>query len=515
MDRVKIFDTTLRDGEQSPGVALNVEDKLEIARQLERLNVDIIEAGFAASSPGDFESVQRIAREIKGTTVASLARAVPNDVEQAIKALTGASAQPRVHVFISSSDIQVLHQLEKDRETVLEMARAMVARAKQFTSDVEFSPMDATRSAPEYLYRLLSEVIKAGATTINIPDTVGYTMPHEFSDMIKGIRENVMGVDNVTISVHCHNDLGLATANSHAAVLAGARQVEVCVNGIGERAGNAALEEVVMGIKVRPDLVGNVTTGVNTKELSRTSRLVSNLTGMSVQPNHPVVGLNAFRHQSGIHQAAVLKMRQTFEIMDPVEVGVESGSQIVLNKNSGRHGLKARLKDLGYEIGDEELSRIFIAFKDLADKKGEIDDRDLEALVAEKERTSHETYHLDYVQVTAGDHAIPTATVRIIRPDGDVLSDSDTGTGPVDAIYRAINRVVGVPNELIEFTVKSVTEGIDAQGEVTIRIEKDGKTYSGRGADTDILVASAKAYINALNRLVAAEAAGIAEKVYP
>ncbi len=513
MERVNIFDTTLRDGEQSPGVALNVQDKLEIAKQLERLGVDIIEAGFAASSPGDFESVETIAREVRGAIIASLSRAVPGDVDQSWEALKGAE-HPRIHVFISSSDIQVLHQLEKDRETVLEMARSMVARAKKHTSDVEFSPMDATRSDPEYVYRLLSEVIAAGATTVNIPDTVGYADTAEFAALIRGVRENVKGIDKATISVHCHNDLGLAVANSLAAVREGARQIEVCVNGIGERAGNAAIEPVVMALKTRRDYY-NVDTGVNTRELARTSRLVSTLTGMSVQPNFPVVGLNAFRHQSGVHQAAVLKLRETFEIMDPHDAGVDLGTQIVLNKNSGRHGLQARLEALGYEITNEELGRIFLAFKELADKKGEIDDRDLEALVAEKERTTHETYRLDFVQVTAGNHAVPTATVRVIGPYGEILTDSAIGDGPVHAIYQAINRVVKVPNQLIEFTVKSVTEGIDAQGDVTIRIESDGRTYSGRGADTDILVASAKAYMNALNRLAYARAAGLTTKVNP
>lgn len=503
VERVLIFDTTLRDGEQSPGVALNAQDKLEIARALERLRVDFIEAGFPASSPGDMEAVKLIAREVRGAAIAGLARAVPGDVDACWEAVREA-AHPRIHVFLSSSDIHLLHQLEKDREEVLEMARTMVARAKRYVSDVEFSPMDATRSDRAYVYRMLEECIQAGATTVNIPDTVGYAIPEEFAEFIRSIFENVRGIEKVTVSVHCHNDLGLAVANSLAAVKAGVRQVEVCVNGIGERAGNAALEEVVMAIHTRKDFFG-LTTGINTREITRTSRLVADLTGMTVQPNKAIVGGNAFRHQSGIHQHGVTKLKETYEIIDAAEIGLEHGSQLVLNKNSGRHGLKARLDELGYEITDEELNRIFFAFKELADKKGEIDDRDLEALVADKLRTSQEVYHLDFVQVTCGDHATPTATVRLIGPDGAIHADAALGTGPVDAVYRAINRIVGVPNQLTEFSVKSVTEGIDAQGEVTIRIESDGRTYVGRGADTDIVVASAKAYMNALNRLLSVQ----------
>ncbi|MCH8162416.1 MAG: 2-isopropylmalate synthase, partial [Chloroflexi bacterium] len=384
---------------------------------------------------------------------------------------------------------------------VLEMASAMVARAKGYAEDVEFSPMDATRSDREYVYTMLQEVIEAGATTVNIPDTVGYTVPEEFEEFIKAIFENVSNIHKATVSVHCHNDLGMAVANSLAAVRAGARTIEVCVNGIGERAGNASLEEVVMAIRTRPDFF-DMETNINSKEIYRTSRLVERLTGMSLQPNKAIVGTNAFRHQSGIHQDGILKMRETYEIMDAKDIGWPSGAEIVLGKTSGRHGFKARLEALGYELSEEELSRAFLGFKELADKKQEIDDRDLEALVADKKRTSVEVYHLDFVQVMSGDHATPTATVRLISPDGSVLADAALGTGPVDAIYKAINRIINVPNQLTEFSVKSVTEGIDAQGEVTIRIESDGRSYVGRGADTDIMVASAKAYMNALNRLL-------------
>ena len=501
MDKVIIFDTSLRDGEQSPGVALAPSDKLEIATQLARLGVDVIEAGFPRTSPGDFEAVQTIARTVKGAQIAGLAHANPEAVDDCWNAVKVGEA-PRIHVFLSSSDIHIMHQLLKDKETVLEMARSMVARARGYCPDVEFSPMDATRSDREYVYTMLEQCIAAGATTVNIPDTVGYTIPEEFAEFIRDIRNHVPNIDKARISVHCHNDLGLAVANSLAAVRAGARQVETCINGIGERAGNAALEEVVMAIKTRRDFFG-VETGIKTKELYRTSRLVADLTGMGVQPNKAIVGPNAFRHQSGIHQDGILKMRETYEIMDANEIGWPTGgAEIILGKVSGRHGFKARLEALGYELTQEELSRAFMAFKELADKKAEVDDRDLEALVADKLRTTAELYRLDFVQVSCGDHASPTATVRVIAPDGSVRQDAAIGTGPVDAVYRAINRIVDVPNELTEFSVKSVTEGIDAQGEVTIRIEADGRSYVGRGADTDIIVASAKAYMNALNRML-------------
>jgi 2-isopropylmalate synthase len=499
VEKVLIFDTSLRDGEQSPGVALTAEDKIEIAHQLDKLGVDIIEAGFPLTSQGDLEAVAAVAREVRRPVIAALAHAHPEAVDAAWQALKGA-ARPRIHVFLSSSDIHMMHQLRKDKDTVLEMARTMVGRAKQHCEDVEFSPMDATRSEREYVYTMLQQCIEAGATTVNIPDTVGYTVPEEFEEFIRAVFEQVPNIHKAVVSVHCHNDLGLAVANSLAAVRAGARQVEVCVNGIGERAGNAALEEVAMAIETRPDFFG-LKTNINPKEIYRTSRLVQDLAGMSVQPNKAIVGANAFRHQSGIHQDGILKMRETYEIMDAKALGWPTGgAEIVLGKTSGRHGFKSRLEALGYELTDEELSRAFLAFKELADKKLEVDDRDLEALVADKMRTSEEVYHLDFVQVTCGDHATPTATVRLIAPDGAVLADAALGTGPVDAVYRAINRIIQVPNVLTEFHVKSVTEGIDAQGEVTIRVESDGRTYAGRGADTDIIVASAKAYMNALNR---------------
>jgi 2-isopropylmalate synthase len=500
-DKVLIFDTTLRDGEQSPGVALTTSDKVEIATQLDKLGVDIIEAGFPLTSQGDLEAVATVARTVRRPVIAALAHAHPEAVDAARDALKDA-ANPRIHVFLSTSDIHMMHQLRKDRDEVLEMARTQVARAKKYCEDVEFSPMDATRSEREYVFTMLQQCIDAGATTVNIPDTVGYTIPEEFEEFIRAVFENVSNIHKAVVSVHCHNDLGLAVANSLAAVRAGARQVETCVNGIGERAGNASLEEVAMAIRTRSDFFG-LGTNINTREIYRASRLVTDLTGMGIQPNKAIVGGNAFRHQSGIHQDGILKMRETYEIMNAQDIGWPSGgAEIVLGKTSGRHGFKARLEALGYELTDEELSRAFLAFKELADKKLEVDDRDLEALVADKMRTSEEVYHLDFIQVTCGDHSTPTATVRLIAPDGNVLADAALGTGPVDAVYKAINRIIQAPNVLTEFAVKSVTEGIDAQGEVSIRIESDGRSYVGRGADTDIIVASAKAYMNALNRLL-------------
>ncbi len=502
MDRVIIFDTTLRDGEQAAGGTLNIQEKLDIAKQLEKLGVDIIEAGFPISSPGDFEAVKLIAQEVHTPVICALARAKPNDIDRAWEAVKEAK-HPRIHVFLAASDIHLVYQLKKSREEVLQASRAMVARAKQYTDDIEFSPMDASRTEPGYLYQILEGVIEAGATTVNIPDTVGYAIPSEFGQLIKGICQNVPNINQAVISVHCHNDLGLAVANSLEAVKQGARQVECTINGIGERAGNASLEEVVMAIKTRGDLF-NLTTNINTEHIYKTSRLVSELTGFTVQPNKAIVGANAFRHESGIHQDGVIKMPITYEIIDPRTVGI-SASSLVLGKASGRHAFRERLAELGYSLSEEDLNRAFAAFKELADKKKEITDKDIESLVAEEQRTVSEAYHLDRIQVSCGDRGIPTAAVRLIAPDGKVSADAALGTGPVDAVCQAINRLVGVPNVLTEFTVKSVTGGIDAIGEVLIRIESEGVSYTGRGADTDIIVASAKAYTNALNRLLAAK----------
>ena len=501
MEQVVIFDTTLRDGEQSAGAALNLEEKIEIAHQLERLGVDVIEAGFPVASPGDLEAVRRIAEEVRDCTVCGLAHATPQAVDAAWEAVKQAKS-PRIHVFLSSSEVHMSHQLRKTRNQVVKLCKDMVARARGYVSDVEFSPMDATRTDPDFLYQIVETAIKAGATTVNIPDTVGYTIPTEFGQLIDGIFDNVPNIDKAVISVHCHNDLGLAVANSLAAIEHGARQVECTVNGIGERAGNASLEEIVMALQVRKDMLG-FSTRIDTTQIHKASRLVSDITGMYVQDNKAIVGANAFRHESGIHQDGILKERSTYEIMDPRDVGL-TGSTLTLGKLSGRHAFKARLEELGFALSDEELKRAFVAFKELADKKREITDRDIEALVAEEMRLVSETYHLEHVQVSCGDHSVATATVRLAGPDGVSMADAALGTGPVDAIYKAINRLVGVPNELIEFSVKSVTEGIDAIGEVTIRIQSGNRTYTGRGASTDIMVASAKAYLNALNRLIAA-----------
>jgi 2-isopropylmalate synthase len=502
MDKVIIFDTTLRDGEQAAGGTLNVQEKLEIARQLERLGVDVIEAGFPISSPGDFEAVSLIAKEVRKPIICGLARAHPDDIDRAWEAVKGA-AHPRIHVFLSSSDIHLGYQLKKSRQEVLNTAREMVARAKNYTNDIEFSPMDASRTEPEYLYQILEAVIEAGANTVNIPDTVGYAIPGEFGNLIEGIVNNVPNIKKAVISVHCHNDLGLAVANSLEAVRRGARQVECTVNGIGERAGNASMEEIVMAIKTRQDFF-HLSTKVNTNQIYKASRLVSDLTGFVVQPNKAIIGANAFRHESGIHQDGVIKMPITYEIMDPKTVGIPSSS-LVMGKLSGRHAFKEHLAELGYSLKEEDFNRAFAAFKELADKKKGVTDRDIESLIAEEQRTVSEAYHLDRVQVSCGDRGIPTAAVRLIGPEEKVLEDAALGTGPVDAVYKAINRIVDVPNQLTEFTVKSVTEGIDAIGEVLVRIESEGITYTGRGADTDIIIASAKAYMNALNRLLAAK----------
>ena len=504
MDKVIIFDTTLRDGEQAAGGTLNIQEKLEIARQLEKLNVDVIEAGFPISSPGDFEAVSLIAKEIRTPIICALARALPQDVDRAWEAVKEAE-HPRIHVFLSASDIHRVYQLKKSRDEILQISREMVVRAKKYTDDIEFSPMDASRTEPEYIYQIVEAVIDAGATTVNIPDTVGYAIPDEFGGLIEGICHHVPNINRAVISVHCHNDLGLAVANSLEALRRGTRQVECTINGIGERAGNASLEEIVMAIKTRKDFF-NLSTGINTKQIYRTSRLVSELTGFSVQPNKAIVGANAFSHESGIHQDGVIKMPITYEIMDPRTVGIPASS-LVMGKLSGRHAFKERLAELGYSLSGEDLSRAFIAFKELADKKREVTDRDIESIIAEELRTVSEVYHLDRLQISCGDRGIPTAAVRLTAPDGQVLADAALGTGPVDAVCKAIDRLVGVPNVLTEFSVKSVTEGIDAIGEVLIRIESEGITYTGRGADTDILVASAKAYINALNRLLSAKKA--------
>lgn len=499
MEKVIIFDTTLRDGEQAAGGALNVQEKLEIARQLEKLKVDVIEAGFPVTSPGDFEAVKLIAQNVRTPSICVLTHANLKAIDESWEAVKEA-ADPRIHIVLSSSDIHLFYQLKKSQEEVLRMATEAVAHAKKYCANIEFSAMDASRTDKQYIYQLLKATIDAGATTVNIPDTVGWAMPEQFGDLIKEVFQNVPNIDRAVVSVHCHDDLGLAVANSLAGVKNGARQVEGTINGIGERAGNAALEEIVMTIKTRQDYFG-LTSGIDTTQFYGTSRLVSYLTGFAVQSNKAIVGANAFRHSSGLHIDGMLKNVETFQIIDPPSVGVPS-SDMVLGKTSGRHALQERLTELGYRLDQDRFESVFIDFKTLADKKKEITDADILSLVMQKQLPISETYRLDRLQVSCGDRGIPMAGVRIIGSDEKVLEGAALGTGPVDAVYKAINTVLNIPNLLTEFTVKSVTEGIDAIGEVLIRIKSGDVIYTGRGADTDIIVASAKAYVNALNRLL-------------
>ena len=497
-----IFDTTLRDGEQSAGAGLTVDEKLVIAKQLEALGVDVIEAGFAVSSQGDFNAVSQIAETIKNCKVASLARVVEGDIDKAAQALEKAS-NPRIHTFVSSSAIHMEHQMRKDPEEIIDMAVKAVSKAKYYVDDVEFSPMDATRTDIDFLVTLLEATIEAGANTINIPDTVGYAVSKEFGESIKILRDRIRNIDNVIISVHCHNDLGLAVSNSLAAVENGARQIEGCINGLGERAGNAALEEVIMGLEVRKDHF-NVETKVKTSEIGPTSRLVSNLFGFPMQANKAIVGQNAFRHSSGIHQDAFLKDKSTFEIMEPETVGWR-GEALVLGKLSGRAGLKSRLNDLGYDFDNDQLNSLFIKFKDLADSKKEVTDIDLESLILEQSRYEAQKSYLELssLEVNCGNKQKPKAKIEIINMDNKTITSESEGTGPVDAVCKAIDEIIDFDVKLTEFSVNSVTEGIDALGEVTIRIENsNGITFTGTGSDPDIVVASAKAYLNAINRSI-------------
>ncbi|MTI80812.1 MAG: 2-isopropylmalate synthase [Firmicutes bacterium] len=498
-NRVYLFDTTLRDGEQSPGVSLNVAEKVQIGRQLAKMGIDVIEAGFPVTSQGDFNAVQAVAREVKGSSVAALARANPKDIDRAWEAVQDAE-QPRIHTFIATSDIHLQHKLRKDRQQVLEAAVAAVKHAYKYTSDVEFSAEDASRSDLDYLCQVLEAVINAGANVVNIPDTVGYTMPEEFKEFIEQIVKRVPNIDKATISIHCHDDLGLAVANSLAAVAGGARQVEGTINGIGERAGNAALEEVVMGLYTRKDTY-NLTTNVTTEEIYRTSRLVSSLTGMMVQPNKAVVGKNAFAHESGIHQDGVLKERTTYEIMNPSMLGITT-SNIVLGKHSGRHAFRDRLMQLGFNLAEDEVNKAFGRFKDLADKKKEISDHDLEAIVDEEIRELPNTYDLSYLHISSGTTVVPTATVGMKIGD-ETMEEASCGDGPVDAIYKAIDKITNLHLVLEEYVINAVTGGKDALGDVTVKLRQadNGKTYIGRGVSTDVLEASAKAYVNAANKL--------------
>ena len=496
---IQIFDTTLRDGEQSPGASMNVEEKLMIAKQLARLNVDIIEAGFAFSSPGDFEAVKRIAHEVEGPVVASLARAKPEDVDRAWEALKGAP-KPRIHTFISTSDIHLTHQFRLTRDQALKRAVEMVERARGYVEDVEFSPMDATRSDETYLCEVLEAVIAAGARTVNIADTVGYAIPHEFGALIRTIRERVPNIKQAVISVHCHNDPGLSTANSLAAVSEGAGQVECTINGIGERAGNASLEEVVMTLRTRRHHF-NADTRIHTEEIMKTSRLVSKITGMMVQANKSIVGANAFAHESGIHQDGLLKEKMTYEIMTPASVGLGQ-SHLVLGKHSGRHAFKKRLEEMGYQLTEAELNAGFERMKRLADQKKEIFDEDIETIVNEELSRIPEAYALRKIHVESGSDVTPTATVEL-AVHGKTVKNVGKGDGPVDAAYKTIAAITKTPSRLLSYAVAAITGGTDALGEVTVTVQEDGRTAMGHGADTDIIIASVRAYLNALNKLAA------------
>ncbi len=494
---IRIFDTTLRDGEQSPGASMNIEEKILVAKQLARLRVDIIEAGFAFSSPGDFEAIHRIAQEVEGPVICSLARAKPEDIDRAWEALKGAP-KCRIHTFLSSSDIHLKHQFRMTREEALVRAVEMVRHARSYVQDVEYSPMDATRSDLSYLCEVVEAVIEAGAGTVNIPDTVGYTTPQEFGEIIRTLKERVSGIDTVIISVHCHNDLGLAVANSMSAIHAGAGQVECTVNGIGERAGNASLEEVAMGLRTRTDFY-QADTQIQTEEISKSSRLVSNITGMVVQPNKAIVGVNAFAHTSGIHQDGLLKDKSTYEIMQPESVGLTQ-SRLVMGKLSGRHAFREELTALGYSLSDQELQEAFVRFKRLADQKKELFEEDLETIVNTAVTKVSERYSLKGLHVESGMNQQPTATVELLM-DGQSASQTGTGDGPVDAVYRTIASLTETKSQLRAYIVKAITGGTDAQGEVSVRVEENGEIVTGHGSDTDIIMASTQAYLNALNKL--------------
>ncbi len=534
---VRIFDTTLRDGEQSPGASLSSGEKVEIARALARMGIDVIEAGFPAASPDDLEAVRRIAIEVGNSPqarnedsnaehtktqrqppiICGLARTTKSDIDAAWEAVRHA-ARPRIHTFIATSPIHMQYKLKMEPEQVVRRVREMVTYARSFCEDVEFSPEDAGRSEPEFLYTVLALAIECGATTLNIPDTVGYTDPEEWGKLIAGIIKNTKGIERAIVSMHCHNDLGMATANTLAGLKAGARQVEGTINGIGERAGNASIEEVVMALHTRRSLY-NLTTGIDTTQIARVSHMVSTYTGIPVQPNKAIVGANAFAHEAGIHQDGMLKHHTTYEIMQPEMIGL-SQSNLVMGKHSGRHALRVRLSELGHELSTEELDRAFERFKELADKKKTITDADLEALVADQIYQAREIFALDGLQVACGTMGMPTATVRLRCPDGTLQVQASTGTGPVDAAYKAIDGIIQAPNSLEEFSIRAITEGIDAIGEVTVRLEskdealapretaqngrKKLRSFGGHGADTDIIVASAKAYLSAINKLLIA-----------
>lgn len=497
-NNIIIFDTTLRDGEQSPGASLDINEKVQIARQLALLHVDVIEAGFPVSSAGDFESVRKIAEEIRGISVAGLARAVEKDIDSAAKALEKAE-KPRIHIFLATSEIHRKHKLLKAKEEIIHLAVKGVTHALKYVDDVEFSTEDASRTELDFLIQVVEAVIDAGARTVNIPDTVGYAVPDQYASVIRGLKEGVKNIHKATISVHCHNDLGLAVANSLAAIKAGAQQVECTVNGIGERAGNAALEEIVMAIKTRHDFY-HCSTGVVTKELIATSRLVSTLTGLRVQRNKAIVGENAFAHQSGVHQDGVIKERTTYEIMKPEDVGYLK-TRLVLGKLSGRNALKTRIKELGYELSEKEFERAFEEFKHIADKKKEIFDEDIEAIIGIEKMEVPNIFHLESLSISCGPNTVPTAGVRLKLQDGHLVDNTTIGDGPIDALFKAIDLSTGIPGKLQDYNIRAVTSGKDAMGEVYVNVEVDGKTIGGRAVSTDIIEASAKAYLNAINKV--------------
>ncbi len=496
--KIKIFDTTLRDGEQTPGVNLNIHEKLELAKQIARLGVDVIEAGFAIASPGDFEAIKAVATKVKGVTICSLSRAVEKDIDRAWEAIQVAES-PRIHTFIATSDIHMKYKLRMTEEQVIDRAYSMVKYAKKLCPDVEFSPEDASRTRVEFLYRVLEAAIKAGATVLNIPDTVGYMAPQEFGQLIKGIKENVSGIEKVDISVHCHNDLGMAVANTLAALENGAIQLECTVNGLGERAGNAAIEEIIMAVNTRNDYY-NYSHSIDTSQIYRTSKLVSSLSGIDVQPNKAIVGTNAFAHESGIHQHGVLSEKSTYEIMTPESIGLNQ-NRMILGKLSGRHAFEERLKELGYTLSPEKVLETFTKFKELADRKKEVLDRDIEALVGEKVAAIPEVFELESFQVSSGNRLISSA-VMSIKKDNEMITEAATGDGPVDASFNALERAVGLSLKLDGYNLRAVTEGKDALGEVTVRVSHNGSSFTGRGVSVDIIEASVKAYINAINRVV-------------
>ncbi|BCJ88114.1 2-isopropylmalate synthase [Effusibacillus dendaii] len=500
MRKIEVFDTTLRDGEQSPGVNLNLEEKLEIARQLARLGVNIIEAGFAASSKGDFESVQRIANEIRGVTVCSLSRSVKFDIEQSYEALKGAD-NPRIHVFLATSPIHMQHKLRMTPEQVLEQIDSAVRLAKGFVSDVEFSAEDGGRSDLDFLVKVAEVAAKAGATVLNIPDTVGYLTPSEYAHIFRYVRENAKGADKIKLSAHCHDDLGMATANTLAAIAAGIDQIEGTINGIGERAGNVAIEEVALALYTRPQFY-QAATGLELAEIARTSRMVSKLTGMVVQPNKAIIGANAFAHESGIHQDGVLKEKSTYEIIRPEIVGM-GDSKLVLGKLSGRHAFKDHLVSLGYELEGDALNTAFRKFKDLCDRKKYVTDEDILALLNDVETdTSKLAYRFEFMQVSCGTQGVPTATIGLVDDEKGLLQEAAVGNGSVDAIYRAIDRITNEEVELLQYQIDSVTGGQDALGEVRVQIRQDDIVANGRAVSTDVLEASARAYLDAINRMI-------------